>query len=56
VTTQIWDGLGAHKSQRMRAVLARQRGWLTVERLPAYALELNPIEPVATQRMNPEGG
>src|SRR4029077_17089913 len=42
----IWDGLGAHKSQRMRAFLTRQRRWLTVERLPAYAPELNPIEQV----------
>jgi transposase len=42
----IWDNLGAHKSQRMKAYLARQRGWLTVERLPAYAPELNPLEQV----------
>lgn len=42
----IWDGLGAHHSRRMRAFLARQRRWLTVERLPAYAPELNPIEQV----------
>ncbi|MGH7396070.1 MAG: IS630 family transposase [Candidatus Rokuibacteriota bacterium] len=42
----IWDGLGAHKSQRMKAFLARQRAWLTVERLPAYAPDLNPIEQV----------
>lgn len=42
----IWDGLGAHKSQRMRAYLAHQRAWLTVERLPAYAPELNPVEPI----------
>lgn len=42
----IWDGLGAHKSRRMRAYLARQRVWLTVERLPAYAPDLNPVEPI----------
>ena len=42
----IWDGLGAHKSGRMRAYLARQRRWLRVERLPAYAPELNPVEQV----------
>ena len=42
----IWDGLGAHKSRRMNAYLARQRAWLTVERLPASAPELNPIEQV----------
>jgi hypothetical protein len=28
----------------MRAFLARQRHWLVVERLPAYAPELNPVE------------
>ncbi len=42
----IWDGLGAHRSRAMRAYLARQRGWLHVERLPGYAPELNPIEQV----------
>jgi transposase len=42
----IWDGLGGHKSHLMTAYLARQRAWLTVERLPGYAPELNPIEQV----------
>lgn len=42
----LWDGLGAHTSRRMRGYLARQRAWLTVERLPAYAPELNPVEPL----------
>jgi hypothetical protein len=28
----------------MRAWLATQRSWLVVERLPAYAPELNPVE------------
>jgi transposase len=42
----LWDGLGAHRSQQMRGYLARQRPWLSVERLPAYAPELNPVEPV----------
>ena len=28
----------------MRAWLHRQRSWLVVERLPAYAPELNPVE------------
>jgi transposase len=28
----------------MRAWLRRQRSWLVVERLPAYAPELNPVE------------
>jgi len=39
----LWDGLGAHRSHAMRAWLATQ-AWLTVERLPAYAPELNPVE------------
>lgn len=42
----IWDGLGGHKSRAMLAYLVTQRSWLTVERLPAYAPELNPIEPL----------
>ncbi len=41
----IWDGLSAHWSHRMRAYLDSQRDWLLrVERLPAYAPELNPVE------------
>jgi DDE superfamily endonuclease len=40
----LWDGLSAHWSYKMRAHLATQRDWLTVERLPAYAPELNPVE------------
>jgi DDE superfamily endonuclease len=40
----IWDGLSSHWSHRMRAHLNAQRHWLTVERLPAYAPELNPVE------------
>jgi hypothetical protein len=40
----LWDGLSSHWSSKMRAHLDAQRGWLTVERLPAYAPELNPVE------------
>jgi DDE superfamily endonuclease len=40
----LWDGLGAHWSHDMHAWLATQQDWLAVERLPAYALELNPVE------------
>jgi transposase len=40
----LWDGLSAHWSTRMRAWLDSQRDWLTVERLPAYAPELNAVE------------
>jgi DDE superfamily endonuclease len=40
----VWDGLSSHWSHKMRTHLAAQRHWLTVERLPAYAPELNPVE------------
>jgi transposase len=40
----VWDGLSAHWSTKMRAFLDSQRDWLTVERLPAYAPELNAVE------------
>ena len=44
--TLLWDGLRSHWSRPMRAFIASQRGWLVVERLPAYAPELNPVEGV----------
>lgn len=40
----VWDGLPAHKSHIMSAYLMSQRSWLTVERLPGYAPDLNPVE------------
>src|SRR5712671_5736911 len=40
----IWDGLPSHKSRAMVAYLRAQRSWLTVERLPGYAPDLNPTE------------
>jgi DDE superfamily endonuclease len=40
----LWDGLSAHWSIRMQAWVDSQRDWLVVERLPAYAPELNPVE------------
>jgi transposase len=43
--TLLWVGrAAAHRSRAMRAWLATQRSWLVVERLPAYAPELNPVE------------
>ena len=49
----LWDGRSAHWSYKMRAHLDQQRDWLTVERLPAYAPELNPAEYLwATSRMS----
>jgi DDE superfamily endonuclease len=47
----IWDGLNAHKSARMRGLIAA-RPWLRVYQLPSYAPELNPVEKIwsATKR------
>jgi transposase len=42
--TLLWDGLPSHRSNAMRLWLNTQRSWLVVERLPAYAPELNPVE------------
>jgi DDE superfamily endonuclease len=39
----VWDGLPAHKSAKMRALIAARR-WLRVYQLPGYAPELNPAE------------
>jgi transposase len=38
------DGLPSHRSTAMREWLNTQRSWLVVQRLPAYAPELNPVE------------
>jgi hypothetical protein len=40
----LWDGLSSHWSHKMRAHLDTQRAWLRVERLPAYAPDLNAVE------------
>jgi len=42
----FWDGLPAHRSRCMTDRIQDQRAWLSVERLPAYAPELNPTEQV----------
>jgi transposase len=42
----IWDGLPSHRSRRMSDWIASQRHWLSVEPLPGYAPDLNPIEQV----------
>jgi transposase len=44
--TLIWDGLPSHRSKAMQAFIKSQRKWLVVERLPAYAPDLNPVEQV----------
>lgn len=40
----IWDGLPAHRSRLVKDYLEAQNGALQIERLPAYAPELNPAE------------
>jgi len=40
----LWDGLPSHRSRAMRDLLHTQCHWLVVERLPAYAPNLNPVE------------
>lgn len=40
----IWDGAPIHRSRVVADFLEQQRHWLHVERLPAYAPELNPVE------------
>jgi transposase len=42
----LWEGLPGHQSAGMRTYLAGQRHWLTVERLPGYAPDVNPVESV----------
>jgi transposase len=42
----IWDGLPSHRSRRMSDWIATQRHWLSIEPLPGYAPDLNPIENV----------
>lgn len=42
----IWDGLPSHRSRRMLDWVADQHAWLSSERLPGYAPDLNPIEQV----------
>lgn len=41
----VWDGLPAHRSRLVREAIHRHRRWLTIVWLPAYAPELNPVEP-----------
>jgi transposase len=40
----IWDGLPVHRSKIVSRYLVKQQAWLRIERFPAYAPELNPIE------------
>jgi len=40
----IWDGSTTHRSKIVREFVAGQNGRLTLEFLPGYAPELNPVE------------
>lgn len=40
----IWDGLPAHRSNLVRDHIESLDGQIVLERLPAYAHELNPVE------------
>jgi transposase len=40
----LWDRLPAHCSGKVEAFVQANAFWLTVEWLPAYAPELNPVE------------
>jgi transposase len=40
----IWDGLPAHRSRLVQHWVTSQQARLELERLPAYAPELNPVE------------
>jgi transposase len=40
----VWDGLPQHRARLVTEFIRAQRGRLAVERLSAYAPELNPVE------------
>ena len=40
----IWDGLPAHRSRVVQEYVRSRRGRITLESLPGYAPELNPVE------------
>lgn len=40
----IWDGLPVHRAKRVHVWLENNASWLRIERTPAYAPEVNPIE------------
>lgn len=54
--TLIWDGLPSHRSKAMKNWIGKQRRWLVVERLPAYAPELNPVELLWGKRQGQRAG
>jgi transposase len=40
----VWDRLPAHRGARVQEWIAQQSLWRTMEYLPLYASELNPVE------------
>src|SRR5207249_3848023 len=40
----LWDGAPIHRSRKVAQFIAATSGGIAVERLPAYAPELNPVE------------
>lgn len=40
----LWDGAPIHRSRLVQDYIASTRGRIAIERLPAYAPELNPVE------------
>jgi len=40
----LWDRLPAHRGAKVQKWIDRQSNWLTIEYLPPYAPELNPVE------------
>ena len=40
----VWDGAAIHRSRPAKELLTRSSGRLWLEKLPAYAPELNPVE------------
>jgi transposase len=43
-TILLWDRLPAHRGAQVQTWIANQVSWLTMEYLPPYAPELNPVE------------
>jgi transposase len=42
----LWDRLRQHRAQATQQFIAEHRAWLRAAYLPAYAPELNPVEPM----------
>jgi transposase len=42
--TIVWDGLGAHRGRLVKEHVADSNGSIQLEKLPAHAPELNPVE------------